>query len=328
MLKRFSGNPIIQARDDFTWCDIKVYNAGVFRNDGVHRMLFRGVGSDWVSRLGYAESTDGVSFRLLPYPVFTPSHLWEAMGCEDPRIVRIDGEYYITYTAFDGKTARAALAKSSDLVNFRNRRLLFPHWQSNAYEGRPPDWSKAAGIIPHKINGHYYMLFGDSHIWLAESYNLSDWMPHTTPLVSSRPGYFDETYVEMGPPPMLTDKGWLVIYSGVSGHGHNMVYRMGALLLDKENPAKVIWRTNKPFLEPYESYEKVGFIDVIEGGFDTLRNMTIQDLHRLEAEERLPKAVYSCGAVMEDHQTLRLYYGAGDTVICTGTISLDDLFSH
>lgn len=326
MFKRFASNPIIQARNDLSWCSIKVYNAGVFSSNGVYRMLLRGIGDDWVSRLGYAESTDGVNFQRLPYSVFTPSHLWEAMGCEDPRIVQIDGDYYITYTAYDGKTARAALAKSSDMVNFHSRRLLFPHWQHSALEGRPPDWSKAAGIIPQKIRDHYYMLFGDSHIWLAESYNLSDWTPHTTPLISSRPGYFDETYVEMGPTPMLTDRGWLIVYSGISGHGQSMVYRMGALLLDKDNPEKVIWRTNMPFLEPQESYETVGFIDVIEGGFDTLLNMTIEDLHRLADEEKLPKAVYCCGAVLEDDQTLRLYYGASDTVICTGTIKLEELF--
>jgi len=326
MLTRYAGNPILQPRDDLPWCDIKVYNSAIHYSNGFYQMLFRGIGSEWMSRIGYAESRDGVNFHVLPHPVLSPTYQWESRGCEDPRIIYLNDCYWITYTAFDGHTARAAMTSSKDLIHFSDRKLLFPHWEASALEGTPPDWSKAAGIIPQKINGRHYMLFGDSHIWLATSLNMTDWVPTSIPLISSRDGYFDESYVEMGPPPILTDRGWLVIYHGIQGKGHQMVYRLGLILLDKDDPAKVIWRCKKPFLEPSESYETVGFIDVIEGGFETLKKMKIEQLHELAAQEKLPKAVYCCGAVMED-KNLRVYYGAGDTVVCTASAPLDYLLS-
>ena len=241
-------------------------------------------------------------------------------------MVNIDGTYWITYTAFDKRTARAALTSSTDLHRFGERKLLFPHWQENTREIYTSDWSKAAAIFPQKINDQYYMLFGDSHIWLATSSNLTNWSPATSPLLSKRPGQFDAGYVEMGPPPILTERGWLILYHGIDRNDSQRTYRLGAALLDKNNPSKIIWRCNQAFLEPIESYETVGFIDVIEGGFETLKKTSVEDLHRLLQQQRLPKAIFCCGATQEDTGSIRLYYGAGDTVICTATVDLDTIF--
>jgi predicted GH43/DUF377 family glycosyl hydrolase len=289
-------------------------------------MLFRAIGNDWISRLGYAESDDGINFFVLDRPVFTPSGPSDSSGVEDPRLVKIDDTFWLTYTAFDGKTARAALTSSKDLIQYNSRKILFPNWQHSAKMDFPADWSKSAGIIPQAINGRYYMVFGDSHIWMATSANLIDWEPNPNPIITGRPGSFDAAYVEMGPPPILTEHGWLVLYHGVDNHDPAKTYRLGAALLDKNDPTKVIWRCKQPLLEPTEPYETVGFVDVIEGGFETLKNITIEDLHELKRNEKLPTAVFCCGAVLETNHDVRIYYGAGDTVICTAVTDLETIF--
>ncbi len=328
MLKRHERNPILRAHSDLPWCSIKVYNPAISYDGQKYHMLFRGIGDDWVSRIGYAESPNGLDFHLLPFPVLSPSYPWESAGCEDPRIIFIDGRYWITYTAFDGHTARAALTSSRDLVNFNERRLLFPNWDQSAREGFPLDWSKGGAIFPQKINNKYYMLFGDSHIWIAESDDMVDWTPIIDPVLTNRPDNFDTVYVETGPPPILTDRGWLVIYHGVDRLDAKMTYRIGAFISDTNDPRKVLWRCSQPLTEPQESYEKIGFIDVIDGGFETLKKLVVEDLHRLSAEDKLPKAIFCCGAILDkDQNELRIYYGAGDTVICTGTIKLEEIFS-
>ncbi len=328
MLERSVQNPIITAADlNYNWCSIKVYNPSVIKNSNGYQMLFRAVGKDWVSRIGIARSSDGVNFEVHPEPALVPIHNWERAGCEDPRVTKIDETYWLTYTAFDGITARAGITSSLDLETWDDQRvILFPQWHHTVKENCTPDWSKGAAMISQPIDGRYYMLFGDSHIWPATSTNLMDWEPSTTPIISRRPGLFDASYVETGPPPILTDRGWLVIYHGVDQLGPQMTYRIGAALLEPNDPTKVVWRSKQPILEPTESYETVGFVDVIKGGFETLKKMTLEDLHQLSMQQKLPKAVFCCGAVKEESGSIRLYYGAGDTVICTATIDLDTIF--
>jgi len=328
MLTRYSGNPILVADKGSAWRDVKVYNCAIHKDSSnIYQMLFRAVGYDWISRIGYAESSDGIHFKVDQSAVLKPWYTWEVKGCEDPRIVKIDDNFWVSYTAFDGKTARAALTASKDLKQFGARKLLFRDWRYNARTQFTPDWSKGAAIFSEKINGRYYMLFGDSHIWNATSTNLIDWVPNITPVLTGRPGEFDAAYVETGPPPIKTDYGWLVIYHGIDTYDVSKTYRIGAALFDKTDPTKVIWRSKQPLLEPSEPYEKVGFVDVIDGGFDTLKKLTLEDLHELSKREKLPKAVFCCGAVKEHDNLIRLYYGAGDTVICTATVDLQTILS-
>jgi len=328
MLSRSTQNPIIVADPGFVWRSIKVYNPTIIKDSAGYHMLFRGIGGDWISRIGLAHSTDGTHFRVEAEPVMAPLYPWEKDGCEDPRIIKIDDTYWLTYTAFDGKTARAAIASSQSLHAWERRHLLFPDWHHNIKPEFEADWSKAAAIIPKQINGKYHMLFGDSHIWPATSDNLSDWQPQTTPLISKRAGFFDEAYVEMGPPPILTDRGWLVLYHGIDSLASNRTYRLGAALLDEHDPQKLIWRCTEPLMEPEGIHEVVGFIDVIEGGFKTLKNIKLKDLHELHLQKKLPTAIFCCGAVLEANNVVRIYYGAGDTVICTATIDLPTIFSR
>jgi beta-1,2-mannobiose phosphorylase / 1,2-beta-oligomannan phosphorylase len=326
MLKRNKLNPILKPQTNLSWSSEKVYNCAVNKDNGVYSMIFRAVGDDWISRLGLGVSSDGIEFTVNSSPVMSPLHSWEVKGCEDPRIVKFDDTYYITYTAFDGLTARSAIAKSSDLYNWQDRQLLFPYSNLVQREDLPANWSKAAAIYPKKINHKYYLLFGDHHIWAAVSSNLIDWEILPDSVLSYRDGHFDSAYVEMGPPPILTSRGWLVLYHGIDRFNSQRVYSLGAALFEKDNPLKLLWRSNSPILTPTESYEILGKIDIVDGGFETLRTIQISDLQQLAAENRLPKAVFCCGAILED-ELIRLYYGGSDTVICTATVDLETILN-
>jgi predicted GH43/DUF377 family glycosyl hydrolase len=241
-------------------------------------------------------------------------------------MVFIDGKYWTTYTAFDGETARAAIASSHDLHEWQKHNLMFPQLAHPQRENLPENWSKAAGIIPEIINGHYHALFGDNRIWSAISTNLIHWKPISNPVISARSDHFDSAYVEMGPAPIRIDRGWLVFYHGIDNFGPQRIYRLGAAVVSPEDPEEVVWRCSKPILEPQKKYETIGYTDLVPGGYQALRTMTETDIDKLADEHLLPEAVFCCGAVLED-DTVRLYYGAGDTRICTATIDLQSILS-
>jgi predicted GH43/DUF377 family glycosyl hydrolase len=177
------------------------------------------------------------------------------------------------------------------------------------------------------MNDKYYSFFGDNHIWAATSDNLVDWEPLPDPVLKSRDGHFDSAYVEMGPPPILTPRGWLVLYHGIDTFDSQRVYSLGAALFDRENPLRLLWRGSSPILTPTEDYETIGKIDIVDGGYAILKTLKAGDLQQLAAENRLPKAVFCCGAILEEEDIVRLYYSGGDTVICTATIDLETVFS-
>jgi len=326
MLKRYDRNPIINADPNSKWFPKKAYNGTVVKHDGVYNMLFRGVGEDWVSRILLATSHNGVDFEIDPTPVIVPENSWEEKGCEDPRMIYLNGKYWTTYTAFDGTKARAAIASSYDLHQWQKHNLMFPRLTHTQRENLPDDWSKAAAIIPENINGRYYILFGDNHIWPAISDDLLHWLPISAPIISARKDHFDAAYVEMGPPPIRIDKGWLVFYHGFDNFSEKRIYRLGAALLEHDNPHQVIWRCSKPILEPRESYETVGYTNLVPGGYKALRTMSTDDIDKLAEKKLLPESVFCCGAILED-DVVRLYYGAGDTRICTATIDLPTILN-
>jgi len=324
MLTRYSGNPIITPRVSDKWYPLKAYNPTVIKVDDRYVMYFRGVGPDWISRLMSAESHDGYHFKVGPDPVIIPDAPWEAGGCEDPRLVRVGGHYCLTYTAFDGATARAAMASSTDLRHWEGRHLLFPELEHYQRENLPKDWSKAAAIIPEAIDGWYYLLFGDNHIWPARSRDLYFWEPSLDPILMNRPGHFDAAYIEMGPSPIRTNRGWLVIYHGIDELTQDRTYAIGAALLDLNDPRKVVWRCEQPIMVPTETYETIGFIDLVPGGYRALRSMSLDDIRHLHNGHKLPTAIFCCGAILEGND-LRLYYGAADTCIATATVDLDTI---
>ena len=293
------------------WEEKDVFNPAIVVRGDTLIMLYRAEDSigkyAGTSRIGLAKSTDGLHFTRMPSPVFFPAndaqkkYEWEG-GCEDPRVVEDSaGTYYMMYTAYDGDKARLLVASSKDLLHWTKYGPAF----STAYGGKYLNkWSKSGSVVSVykdgkitavKINGKYWMYWGDVNINAATSDDLVNWQPlemnagekpaialrHNsveTPdlkiVIGPRPGKFDSDIVEPGPPAMLTSKGILLIYNGrnIPSIGDTTLaegtYSAGQVLLDKNNPATVLQQQDHYFLTPDKAYEKTGqvnFVCFVEG---------------------------------------------------------------
>ena len=263
-----------------------VFNPTAVTKNGKVYLLYRE--EDWTgvrrwngtSRIGLGESEDGIHFHLNSTPVITPTLSYEIPGgCEDPRITEIKGTYYLTYTAYDGATARLCEAFSTDLTHWTKIGPILPN----------RNWSKSGAILNKKINGKYIMYFGDTSIHMAYSTDLIHWKAFSYPVLTPRPGMFDSVLVEPGPAPIMTDKGILLIYNGAD-YSHK--YSTGAVIFSKNDPTQVIERLNKPFLQPEKRWEKYGQVPnvVFAEGLVALKNKWI--LYYGAAD------TYVCAAIM------------------------------
>ncbi len=318
MFQRSKNNPILKPNETNSWEDFKVYNPGAVYENNVFHLFYRARGTNWVSSIGYATSRDGEIFERFQKPVLKPEQPYESNGLEDPRVVKVGDTYFMTYTAFDGKVARLCIATSRDLRNWEKHGKVFQSW----------DWCKAGALFPEMIGDQYWMLFGDRNIWLAHSNDGLEWQPIQNPLLSSRQEkYFDDYFVEMGPPPIKTKKGWLVFYHGVN---RKNVYRLGFLVLDYNDPTKIVFRVSGTIFEPQEPYELIGVVDILPGGWKAMEKMSKQELQQFitknESKGKMPRVVFVCGAVLVGEQ-IRIYYGASDMVVCTATADLDDILN-
>jgi len=278
------------------WEEKNVFNpAAVVKNDTVF-LLYRAqdnVGKPaGTSRIGLAWSIDGLHFRRHATPVLYPDndsvkkYEWQG-GCEDPRIVEDDkGIYYLTYTAFDGDKARLMVATSNNLYYWSKHGLAF----ASAYNGKYiNEWSKSGSIvckyergkaIAAKINGKYWMYWGDTDIFLAFSDDLIHWTPlqngdgKLVNIFTPRKGKFDSDLVEPGPPAMLVDSGIVLMYNSrnVPTKGDTTLpegtYAASQILFDKNDPSKVVERMGQYFIKPDKPYEisgQVNHVCFVEG---------------------------------------------------------------
>ncbi len=258
---KYEQNPILKPTGD-TWQSKDLFNPAAWTDGETIWLLYRaedstGIGKwNGTSRIGLAISKDGFNFAREARPVIEPTEPWELPGgCEDPRVVRINDIFYLTYTAFDGKTARLALASSTDLRVWQKHGLLFPDM----------GWTKSGAILATPIQGKYWMYFGDTNIWAAYSTNLLDWTVIKEPVLQPRPDRFDSLLAEPGPPPILTDDGILLLYNGAD---EASVYTCGQVLFDAQDPTQVIARTEHPFFVPTTDLEisgQVPNVTFIEG---------------------------------------------------------------
>ena len=310
-----SLNPILEPSADLqfidpitaetvNWEERNVLNpTAVVRNDTVF-LLYRAQDRNGTSRIGMASSTDGLNFQKNPEPVFYPDkdHMLELEwnyrklegeqvnsetcyfcyfdGVEDPRIVQSeDGRYIMTYTSYDGKTARLSLASSSDLRNWEKHG---PVLQDSAFADT---WSKAGAIVAQlegnkliakKIKGKYWMYYGDTSIFMATSDDLVNWTPALNEeskkriaVLNPRMGKFDSRLVEPGPYALLREEGILLIYNGSNAANFNdpelpkFTYAAGQALFDATKPYKLINRTDSYFIYPDKPYEKVGEVNEV-----------------------------------------------------------------
>ncbi|MGH7141271.1 MAG: hypothetical protein ACREGH_01390 [Minisyncoccia bacterium] len=187
-------------------------------------------------------------------------------------------------------------------------------------------WSKSGALFPERIGGNYMLVFGEFYMWLATSSDGKKYVVEKEPILQPRKGtdYFDNTFIETGPPPILTEKGWLMLYHGID---EAFRYQIGFVLLDKNDPRKIIYRSDEPIFGPAEEYE-VGeaLIDVLPGGVTAMARMSDDELkeHYKKArnENVFPQVTFCPGMIVRDGN-LWLYYGAGDTSVCTAHAPLE-----
>ena len=266
-----------------------VFNpAAVYLDKRVH-ILYRAIGEDGVSRLGYASSSDGYHIdERLPHPVFEPANAKERYGCEDPRLTEMEGKCIMTYTAY-GDIYQIGLTTIS-IENMQNKKW---DWEERFFPF-PNIRNKNAVIFPRRVNDRYLMCHRlDPDIYIAYSDDLRTW-EDTSLLMRPRSGFWDCVKIGAAGPPIELDEGWLLVYHGVDV---KRTYRLGVTILDKENPERVVYRSKIPILEPTEDYERFGFV---------------------------PNVVFSCGTILLDGQLL-IYFGCADTVIGVATFDLDEI---
>ena len=251
-LKRVVDRPILSPIEEHNWEKAAVLNCGVWYEDGVFHMLYRAsdrpfgdFSRKFVCRFGYAVSTDGVNFTRRDKPVFEENEGMAAWGCEDPRIVRIDGEYCVTYSTWDGNVnhIRPRLAATRDFMTWRRHGILLDEVNKNV------------SLFPEKIGGRYALLHRrEPAVWLCFSDDLREWSDHRK-VMDVRPGKWDSEKVGIAGPPVKRKDGWFLVYHGVD---ERKVYRLGAALLDLGDPGRVVARQDDPILEPELEWELKG----------------------------------------------------------------------
>jgi predicted GH43/DUF377 family glycosyl hydrolase len=255
---RASPTPVLSPQGD-GWESAGTFNPAVVVHDGKIVMLYRAQDAHGTSRLGYAESFDGIQFTRRPQPVLSPESDYEKDGgVEDPRLVKFGDTYYLTYTGYNTKDAQLCMATSRDLIHWDRKGVILPAYKGNWNTG----WTKSGAIVPEKIDGKYWIYFlgttadKNDQMGLAYSTDLIHWTEATTtPVLPRRPGQFDSRVVEPGPSPILTSTGIVLIYNGADD---KLVYRTAVAIFDRKDPRKVLYRSEQPIFGPEKEWERVG----------------------------------------------------------------------
>ncbi|HSE56467.1 MAG TPA: hypothetical protein VLB02_00030 [Candidatus Paceibacterota bacterium] len=304
LVTRFPGNPIITARPNKDWEAHGTFNPAAIDSNGKIHIFYRAMGADDTSTFGLALSTDGFSIEERSNtPVYTPRGGYEEKhhpgnsGCEDPRLVQIKDDIFMTYTAYDGEVPRVALTKIS-AADFEARR--WKKWSDPVIITPESVPNKDACIIPEPGPEGYLILHRVNESVCADSVISLDFtkekIKRCIEIISPRRGMWDGRKVGIATPPVKTKTGWLLLYHGVSETG---TYRVGAVLLDLKDPTVVLARTAVPLFEPKEDYELKGVV---------------------------PKVVFPCGIVRRKDK-LFIYYGGGDQVVGVATAKLSAILA-
>lgn len=292
IVHRWEGNPIITV-DDLPFRCIDIYNAGAVKVAGEYILLLTIQCLEGHYLIYSARSSDGHYFKVNDQPFLSPSQeelylIHEESGVLDARIVLLESVYYICYDALGHHGYRAGLARTEDFKTAQRIGLI-----------SEPD-TKSGVLFPMKIKGKYARLerpWEGRSIWISYSEDLEYW-GWSEVVISPRGGFWDSDRIGIATPPMKIDQGWLVIYYGVKQTSAGPLFRLGAAILDAENPTGILGRTNIPILSPREDYERIG------------------DVSNL---------VFSCGAIIEPDDKVKLYYGAANSCICVGTTRIQDI---
>jgi len=301
LFRRSAANPLLAAKE-WPYPVNTVFNPGAALVDGETVLLCRVEDRRGISHLTVARSPDGLTgWRVDTEPLIVddPECRTSCWGVEDPRITRVDelGGWLISYTAYGPEGPCVALARTEDFRRVEKLGVVMP----------PED--KNASLLPRRIDGHFVLLHrpvsSTSHradVWLSRSTDLRSWTT-PEPVFGARPGpWWDAVRVGMGPPPIETEHGWLGVYHGVKQMVNGAIYRVGLVLLDLEQPSRVLRRTDSWVLGPAAPYEMAGDV---------------------------PNVVFPTG-LLHDPETdeLRLYYGAADTCVAVAVADRSEVLDY
>lgn len=301
LFKRYKNNPVLTPAM-WKYRVNSVFNAGAAMFEGKVLLLVRVEDMKGFSHLCKAESRDGyTNWKIDELPTLQPKpeeFPEEIFGLEDPRIVKLEdeGKYAIVYTSFSQSGPLVSLATTEDFKGFRRYGVIMP-----------PD-DKDASLFPRKFNGRYVLIHRPSptsyllgaHIWISYSPDLKHWGDSAILLPARRGSWWDAYKVGLGPQPIETPEGWLIIYHGVKTTAAGSLYRLGLALLDLDDPSKIIKRCDEWVFGPNEYYERVGDV---------------------------PDITFPCGVVLKGDELI-MYYGAADTTMAIATASLKEVLEY
>ena len=313
-MEKHIANPIVSPYNDNDWEAFTTLNPAAFAIDDKVHVLYRAQGFDYISKLGYARFLNGTTLEhRSKKPIYAPQESFETNltnqanssftsaggygGCEDPRVTQIDDKLYMTYVAFDGWSPPRVALTSIKIDDFLQERW---NWEKPVLISKPGVVDKSGCILSEKIRGKYvifHRVFPNIQVDFVDSLNFDG---ETNFLkgefeIKIRPDKWDSRKIGAGAPPLKTKEGWLLIYYGVDDKDDSK-YQIGAMLLDLNDPTKVLHRTDSPIIKPEEDYEMNGF---------------------------KPGIVYPCGAVILKDQ-LMVYYGGADSHVCVATADLEE----
>ncbi|KAL6859790.1 hypothetical protein ACO1O0_003814 [Amphichorda felina] len=311
--KNYSGNPILRPNPANEWESAYTYNPTAIVVDDFVFLLYRAQNKGKTSSIGLAWSKDGYNFKRYDRPVLKPTEWYEkGGGCEDPRVIRVNGTFYMTYTSYDGRTARLCMATSTDLITWKKHGPILPNindilyeWgrHVNAYRPRT-GWSKSGSILDEKMpDGSYHMIFGDQMLYHATSKDLIHWDYRANNLpFASKINPWEQGIMEAGPPAIKTRDGkWILIYNGMAtgpGGYRPRQYSTGEMLIDpvKRPAGPPIARVETPLLTPTSSDELNGQV----------------------------KDVVFTEGLVQYHGKWFMYFGQGDTSLGVATTPVQD----
>ncbi|HOJ13647.1 MAG TPA: glycoside hydrolase family 130 protein [Deltaproteobacteria bacterium] len=295
IVERYPGNPIL-TKDDVPYPVETVHNAAVVKHAGGYTMLFRSHLKNGRSVIGIADSRDGYAFTVRDRPFVTPATEGpfaqvEEFGVEDPRITLVEGEYLVTYSAYSRFGVRVVLARTADFEAVERIAVITQADCRNVV------------LFPERIGGRYVRLDRPHSeimpwsIWMSSSPDLVHW-GESKPLISPMTYHWDEMKVGPGSPPVKTERGWLHVFHGVFKTMDGAVYRLGTALHDLADPSRVIGVADEWILQPEDPWEVTGYVHNV---------------------------VFCCAMVPEDDRTAKIYWGGADTVVCAGTVDMEEL---
>ncbi|MEK7083466.1 MAG: glycosidase [Patescibacteria group bacterium] len=312
VLVKHEGNPILSPHKENNWESYQTFNPAAIYEGGKVHLLYRAIGGNGLSVVGYASSRDGMNIEeRATDPVYIAIHPGKKHnitkpihyssggswgGCEDPRAVTIGDRIYMTFVAFDGWGSVRMALTSIDLNDFLAKKWK---WKRPMLVSPPWEIHKNWVLFPEKIKGKFAILHSISPKILVDYFDNLDTFDDRPYIKShhgqtTNNGQWDNWVRGAGPPPIKTPYGWLLLYHAMDKSDPNR-YKLGAMILDKNDPTKILHRSKQPILEPDESYENEG--------------------HKAGV-------IYSCGAVVVKDK-LFVYYGGADTVVCVATADLE-----